>query len=256
MDDLRHKHHFLQDFPCFYALQETDNWTTSEMNVPGYIVYGHDNGRTAILCPRKVNHFRRSWVDHERCTAILVGSFMLLSVYMPHSGLDEEDYIEALEVVRTTLVEGKKAGATDFFIGGDLNIELKLGDTEEDLNGLDSIDWYGMYGPECRGGGEDVTTYEKKVRWLQLLKEFKCTVTSTWADEGNDHEHHTWRAWGSRVRKKQLDYIMGPEDLRCTTWYLNKVRLRTWDHFPVVVKIEGRELATKKGVKGWSAGHQ
>ena len=38
---------------------------------------------------------------------------MLLSVYMPHSGLDEEDYIEALEVVRTTLVEGKKAGAVD-----------------------------------------------------------------------------------------------------------------------------------------------
>ena len=45
--------------------------------------------------------------------------------------------------------------------------------------------------------------------------------------------------------KKQLDYIMGPKDIRSTTWYLNQVKLRTWDHFPVVTRIEGRELKTK-----------
>ena len=72
---------------------------------------------------------------------------MLLSVYMPHSGRDEEDYIEALETVRT--------------ISCDSNIELKLGNADEDLQGLDSIKWYGMYGPECKGGGEDVITFEK-----------------------------------------------------------------------------------------------
>ena len=66
LDGLRHKHRMLHDFPCFYALQEADPWTTSAMNVPGYIVYGTDHGRTAILCPREVNHFRRSWVDNER----------------------------------------------------------------------------------------------------------------------------------------------------------------------------------------------
>ena len=77
-DDLRHKNHILHDYPCFYALQETDSWTTSAMNILGLIVYGVDHGRTAILCPREVNQFRRSWVDNERCTAILVGSMMLL----------------------------------------------------------------------------------------------------------------------------------------------------------------------------------
>ena len=46
---------------------------------------------------------------------------------MPHSGRDEEDYIEALETVRATLTEGRKAGAIDFFIGGDINIESRLG---------------------------------------------------------------------------------------------------------------------------------
>ena len=136
------------------------------------------------------------------------------------------------------------AGAVDFYIGGDINIELKLGNTGEDLQELD-IEWYGMHGPECRGGGEDVTTYEEKVRWSELLKEFNCTVTSIWTNNEDDGECHTWRAWGSRIRKKQLDYIMGPRDLRSTTWYLNKVRLRTWDHFSVVVKIEGKDLRVK-----------
>ena len=108
-------------------LQETDNWTTSAVNVPGYIVRGTDHGRTAILCPREVYHFRRSWVDNDRCTAILVGSMMLLTEYMPHSGCDEEDYIEALETVRAIPTEGRKVGAVDFFHDGEINIELRLG---------------------------------------------------------------------------------------------------------------------------------
>ena len=44
LDDLRHKHRLLHDFSCFYALQETDNWTISAMDVPGHIVYGRDLG--------------------------------------------------------------------------------------------------------------------------------------------------------------------------------------------------------------------
>ena len=104
--------------------QETGNWTTSAMNVSGYIVYDNDHGRTAILCPPEVDHLRRSWADHERCNTIMVGSTMLLSIYIPHSGRDEEDYIEALETVRAALTEGRKAGAVDFFVGYDLNIEF------------------------------------------------------------------------------------------------------------------------------------
>ena len=59
---------------------------------------------------------------------------------------------------------------------------------------------------------------------------------------GRDEEDYTWRAWGSWVRKKQLDYIMGPKDRRSTTWYLNKERFRTWNYFFVITRIEGRDL--------------
>ena len=65
-------------------------------------------------------------------------------------------------------------------------------------------------------------------------------------------KYHTWQAWRSRNRKKLLDHIMGPRDLRSTTRYLNRVRLRPWNHFPVLVKIEGKDLRVKKGAKGWA----
>ena len=120
---------------------------------------------------------------------------MLLSVYMPHSGGYEDDLIEALSVVRNIMTEGRMAGAVDFYIGGDINIQMKLGNTGDER--------YGMYGPECRGGSEVVITHEK-LRWLQLLKEFNCTVTSTWTNNDDGGECHTWRAWRSRVREKQL----------------------------------------------------
>ena len=43
----------------------------------------------------------------------------------------------------------------------------------------------------------------KKLRWFQLLKDFNCTVTSTWTNNEDNCEFHTLRTWGSRVRKKQ-----------------------------------------------------
>ena len=154
----------------------------------------------------------------------------------------------------TSRSEARKAGAVDIFIGDDLNIEFRLDNVDDDLHGLDSIDSYGMYGPECRGGGEDTIAYEKKLRWLQLLKDSNCTVTSTWTnnEDNQNREFHMWRAWESRVRKGQLDYVMGPKDIRSTTWYLNQVKLRTWHHFPVITRIEGRELKTRKCVKSWA----
>ena len=72
----------------------------------------------------------------------------LLTVFMPHSGHDEEDCIMVLETVRDTLTEGRNAGATAFFIGGDLDVEFRLDHANEDPHGLDSIEWYGMFGPE------------------------------------------------------------------------------------------------------------
>ena len=55
---------------------------------------------------------------HERCTAVLVASMMILSVYMPHGGYDEENCIAELEIVKIIIEEGKKMEAKEFFICG------------------------------------------------------------------------------------------------------------------------------------------
>ena len=80
----------------------------------------------------------------------------------------------------------------------------------------------------------DFIEYEKKLSWIQLLKDFNCTVPSTWTNNEDNREVHTWRASGSLGRKKQLDYITGLENLRSVNWYLNQVSICTWDHLPVI----------------------
>ena len=89
---------------------------------------------------------------------------MIFSVNMPHNGYDEEDCSTELEVVRIITEEGKAICAKDFFIGGDFNIELKREDGSDDFEGFDSIDWYGLCGPECRGASEDVVTRKVTIR--------------------------------------------------------------------------------------------
>ena len=63
------------------------------------------------------------------------GGIVELSVLMPHSGRDQEDYIEALAVVRNIMTEGKMGGSVDFYIGGEIDIEMKLGNAGEGLPG-------------------------------------------------------------------------------------------------------------------------
>ena len=73
-------------------------------------------------------------------------------------------------------------------------------------------------------------------------------VTRTWANCDAPGEFHTRRAWGSRDRKKQIDYVMGPRDLQFKTWGLNRARLRNWDHYlELGVKGDGKELRVREG---------
>ena len=85
--------------------------------------------------------------------------------------------------MRPTLTVGRRVGggAVDFFIGGDPNIELKLEKDDDEKQGFDSIEWYGLYGPECDGGGEDAIALQ------QLLQDFNCNVTSTWTNNEDNH---------------------------------------------------------------------
>ena len=166
-------------------------------------MYDCDHGRTAIFCPRQVCHFRRSRIDHERCTATLVGPSMLLSVYMAHSGHDEEDYIETLEAVRRIMNECKTHWV-DFHIGCDVNIEL-TGSTVS--TGMACVD-------QNAEAVARMLSLTRKLRGLQQLKDFNCAVTRTGVHADDRGECHTWRAWESRFRKKQIDKMTKPRDIQ------------------------------------------
>ena len=51
----------------------------------------------------------------------------------------------------------------------------------------------------------------RKIEVVSIIEDFHCTVTSTWTNNEDNREFHTWWAWGSGVRKIPLDYIMGPK---------------------------------------------
>ena len=77
--------------------------------------------------------------------------------------------------------------------------------------------------------------------------------------------HHGQMGHGAREKRanrlwptsqRQFGCIMWSRDLVFSTWYLNKTRNRTWDHFLVVVKIEEMEMRVRKGKKGGWVGPQ
>ena len=94
--------------------------------------------KKANWCPRQVSQFLLSWVCPARCTAILVGSITILSVYVPYSWYDEEGYITALEVVSIIMEEGKAMGPRTSSLAAISTSSSSLRVGANILRGLDS----------------------------------------------------------------------------------------------------------------------
>ena len=62
---------------------------------------------------------------------------------------------------------------------------------------------------------------------------------------------HVARVGIAGKRGSNLILPWDPRDLRCSSRHSNKESLRGWDHHPVVVRIEGRELKQVQGRKRW-----
>ena len=92
----------MDDVPCFCASQETDNWTISAVNV------------LVISCTVVITA-KQPICAHGRSIIFVVHGLTMRGALGGHvdtaltDGRDEEDYIEALEMVMATLTEGRKA---------------------------------------------------------------------------------------------------------------------------------------------------
>ena len=83
---------------------------------------------------------------------------MILSVYMPHGGYDEEDHVAELELVKVIMEEGKKIGISSSAVSSTWNSNMRV---VARISGLTALIGVVLCGPGCRGGGENVVTYEK-----------------------------------------------------------------------------------------------
>ena len=79
---------------------------------------------------------------------------------------------------------------------------------------------------------------------MQLLKEFNCTVTSTWTNNDDNCEFSGLQ--------ETTDDIYGAKGYPFFDVVPEQSKTSFWDHFPVIVKVEAKDRRTKKGMKGWA----
>ena len=78
----------------------------------------------------------------------MIASEIILSVYVSHGGHDEDNYVSWMRERGwaprfSSLVEASTSSSNSRAV-------------TRNLRGFDSLDCSGLYGPECRGGAEDV----------------------------------------------------------------------------------------------------
>ena len=90
----------------------------------------------------------------------------IMSVYAPDSGKSLDEYEEFMVHVKKILKNGGQHETKQFFVAGDLNIQLGLlctGDGEDD----ELLD---MYGPPCWQNYDADPGGFKKLMWCELMR--------------------------------------------------------------------------------------
>ena len=90
------------------------------------VCYGCKSGFATLLVSEHFRTIKRSLDFEERCTAILLGTTLVMAAYAPASGKSTELYEAFISSVLKVLREGPRGGARDFYITGDLNVELGM----------------------------------------------------------------------------------------------------------------------------------
>ena len=131
--------------PAILSIQETKSWDVPNLELSGYVCYGSKSGFATLLVPKLFCTNKRSWKFEERCAPILFGTTMVMAVFAPDSSKSLETYEAFISSVVKVLREGRRGGAKNFYITGDLNVELGLMcKMKKDIEELNE-----MYGSLC-----------------------------------------------------------------------------------------------------------
>ena len=98
------------------------------------------------------------------------------------------------------LREGRRGGARDFYITGDLNVELgMMCRDEKDIEELNE-----MYRPLCWYGYNHDPGGFKELMWYGIMKEFNCKATSTWSKCGRAKETAFQTKMGTKEARSDI----------------------------------------------------
>ena len=75
-----------------FSIQETKSWDFPNLELPGYVCDGCRCGFATLLVSERFCTLERSWKFEERCTTILFGTTLVMTVYAPESGKSTEMY--------------------------------------------------------------------------------------------------------------------------------------------------------------------
>ena len=127
---------------------------------------------------------------------MLFQTTLVMAVCAPDCKKDLDIYEAFISSVTEVLWEGRRGGARELYIAGDLNVDLGMMCTDE----KDIEELHEMHETLCWQGYETDHGGFKKLMWYGIIKEFNCKATSTWSKCGRDKETaFTHRQLGDRM---------------------------------------------------------
>ena len=109
--------------PVIFSIQETKSCDVLDLKLLGYVCHG---GKSGFATLEQFCTIKTSWRHEERCTAILFGTTLVMTVYAPDSSKDMELYETCVLSVLRVLRERRRGGVNKFYVTGDINVELGI----------------------------------------------------------------------------------------------------------------------------------
>ena len=110
--------------PVIFSIQETTSWDVLNLNLRGNVCCGSKFGFATLTVSDQFCNIKRSWRLEERCIAVLFEATLAMAVYAPDSSKDMELYEAFISSVFEVLSAGRRGGVGEFYISGDVNVEL------------------------------------------------------------------------------------------------------------------------------------
>ena len=109
----------------FFSIQKTRSWDVHDLKLLGDVCCGSKFGLATLLVSDHFCTIEGSWEFEERCAAVLFQTTLVMAVCAPDCKKDLDMYEAFVSSVTEVLEEGRRGGARELCIAGDLNVDFE-----------------------------------------------------------------------------------------------------------------------------------